>query len=103
MEDIQVVINEFLSLCAEADKVLDEAIDILLDSYKNTPNEKNLLKEFSTIQKLSDAIKNKTKDLDVNNSNKSLKILDEVELLLDKRTALVENLKYNCFQFLLKQ
>jgi hypothetical protein len=103
MQEETIIINQFLDLCNQSDKVLNDAIDTLLDSYKNTSAENGLLSEFSAIQNLSDEIRIKTELLNVDNPTESLQMLDYIQTLLDKRNDLVDNLKVNCFQRLLSE
>jgi hypothetical protein len=93
MSETEFLISNFLEFSKETNQMLNVIIDSILDEYKGTAFEKEILKKIGNVSEISETIDNKMSSLDDWEESKQLKILDEVENLMEKRAKIVSKMR----------
>jgi hypothetical protein len=92
MKSESVLINEFTDICEDIESLLDGVTDMVLDSYKGTTAEKLALNYLTEIKKLSAEIELRISKAESQEPKQSLKTLDSIEVLIEKRNSLLKEL-----------
>lgn len=92
MKSESVLINEFTDICEDIESLLNGVTDMVLDSYKGTTAEKLALNYLTEIKELSAEIELRISKAEFQEPKQSLKTLDSIEALIEKRNSLLKEL-----------
>lgn len=92
-KDQKTLLKNFETISNDLDSLLGKTIDMILDSYSGTATENAALNYIERIKKLSGEIQVRMSNADTSNSTKeNLDNLDEIEILIEQRNKMLQNL-----------